>query len=404
MFGFSFRPVSTDEKAINELLERGVVEVINKEELKKLLLSGKKLRIKLGIDPTSPNIHIGRSVALLKLLDFQRLGHQIVLIFGDFTGIIGDASDKDAERPMLSSKKVRENMTDYARQAGKVLDMSTVEVRYNSDWLSKLSFQAIGELADKFSVSDFIARDNIKRRLDQGSRVSLREVLYPLMQGYDSVAVEADVELGGTDQRFNLLAGRTLQPHFNQKSQQIVMTKLIAGLDGRKMSSSWGNTINLLDEPSNMYGKVMSLGDEGMEEYFVCATRVPLHEVKKLFADLKSGTVHPKDVKMRLAREIVTLYHSSKAAEKGEAYFKQAFEKGGAPENTEEVFVKEGSDLGEAVKEKGIVTSMAEWRRLVLGGAVEEVGGAVITEPRTKVLRSVTLKIGKRRFIKVTPQ
>ena len=192
--------VSTDEKKIKELLERGVEELIVKESLEKKLRSGKKLRIKLGIDPTSPNIHIGRAVPLLKLRDFQELGHQVVFIVGDFTGVIGDTSDKDSERPMLSKKIIKENMKDYTKQAGKILDLSKCEIRFNSEWLKKLNYEEIGEQADVFSLSDFISRDNIKRRLDKGTRVSLREVLYPLMQGYDSVAVKADVELGGTDQ------------------------------------------------------------------------------------------------------------------------------------------------------------------------------------------------------------
>jgi tyrosyl-tRNA synthetase len=201
--------ISTDVGAIDELLSRGVTEVIVKEKLREKLLSGKRLRVKLGIDPTSPNLHIGRAVPLLKLRDFQELGHQIVLIVGDFTAVIGDTSDKESERPMLAREVIEKNKESYLEQAGKILDLDKVEFRYNSEWLEKLDYRQIGEHADCFSVADFIARENIAKRLTEGKRVSLREILYPLMQGYDSVAIEADVELGGTDQRFNLLAGRT---------------------------------------------------------------------------------------------------------------------------------------------------------------------------------------------------
>jgi len=251
----TLKTIDTNPKKIDEILTRGVSEVIDKENLKKRLLSGKRLCIKLGIDPTSPHIHIGRAVVLLKLKDFQDLGHKIVFIVGDSTGVIGDTSDKESERPMLSHKEVVQNAQSYIKQMGKVLNLKNVETHYNSEWLLKLNYNDIGAQADYFSVSDFIARENIKKRLHEGKRVSLREVLYPLMQGYDSVAIKADVELGGTDQRFNLLAGRKLQPHFNQTPQDILMVNLIMGTDGRKMSSSWGNTINITDEAEDMYGK-----------------------------------------------------------------------------------------------------------------------------------------------------
>ena len=233
------------ELKIEELLSRGVAEVIDRERLKERLLRGEELRIKLGIDPTSPNLHLGRAVSILKMRDFQELGCKLVLIVGDFTGQIGDTSDKESERPMLGRDLIEENMRSYTEQLGKLIDLSKAEIHYNSTWLEKLGFDDIGEQADHFSVAEFIARENIKKRLDEGKRVSLREMLYPLMQGYDSVAVNADVELGGTDQRFNLLAGRRLQEAHGQSAQDILMTNLILGTDGRKMSSSWGNTINL---------------------------------------------------------------------------------------------------------------------------------------------------------------
>src|SRR3989338_8981214 len=271
--------MTTAEK-IEEILTRGVSEVIHKDILTKKLLEGQPLRIKFGTDPTSPNIHLGRATALWKLRDLQELGHTIVFIIGDFTGVIGDTSDKDSERPMLSREVVEHNLTTYFEQAGKILDMSKVEKHRNTEWFENLGYREIGEHADIFSLSDFIARDNIKRRLDAGKRVSLRELLYPLMQGYDSVAISAYVELGGTDQRFNLLAGRVLQEHFGQEPQNVVIGPLINGLDGRKMSSSWGNTINLTAEPADMYGKVMSMRDEEILTYFTLCTRVPMSRVR----------------------------------------------------------------------------------------------------------------------------
>jgi tyrosyl-tRNA synthetase len=282
-------PISTDKsqntssrgkQKIDELLTRGVEEIIDVEHLKKKLESGKQLRVKLGIDPTSANIHLGRSIPLLKLRDFQELGHQIVFIVGDATGVIGDTSDKDSERPMLTRADVEQNLKQYKEQVGKILDLNKIEFRYNSEWLNTLSYDEIGEHANVFSLAEFISRDNIRRRLEAGTRVSLRELLYPLMQGYDSVAIKADVELGGTDQRFNLLAGRTLQAHFGQEPQDILMNPLVAGTDGRKMSSSWGNTVNLTDEPNDMFGKIMSVPDELIIEYFTYMTRVPLAEVE----------------------------------------------------------------------------------------------------------------------------
>ena len=244
--------INTDPNKIKDILERGVEEVIDRGHLETALRSGKQLRAKLGIDPTSPNIHIGRAVPLFKLRDFQELGHKIVLIIGDFTGVIGDTSDKDSERPMLTEVEVKKNLESYIKQAEKVIDVKKCEVRYNSEWLGKLNYHEIGRQADIFSLSEFIARENIKKRLDAGKRISLRELLYPLMQGYDSVAIKADVEIGGTDQRFNLLAGRELQRRYNQEPQDIITNPLIEGLDGRKMSKSYNNTIPIFLEEKQL--------------------------------------------------------------------------------------------------------------------------------------------------------
>lgn len=380
--------VSTDEKKIDELLTRGVSEVIVKEELRRKLLSGERLRIKLGIDPTSPDLHIGRAVPLLKLRDFQELGHQVVLIVGDFTAVIGDTSDKDSERPMLSPEVIEANKKSYFDQAGKILDLSLVEMRYNSEWLKPLNYREIGEHADLFSVADFIARENIAKRLAAGKRVSLRELLYPLMQGYDSVAIKADVELGGTDQKFNVLAGRPLQTHFKQRPQDVVLNPLIDGLDGTKMSSSKGNVIALTAAPADMYGKVMSMTDEQVPTYFELCTRVPMEEV----AEILQG--HPKEAKARLAREIVTLYHSADAATKAEADWQHTFSEGGVPEDM---------PVRPAGRVRDVVTdvSTSELRRLVEQGAVSSVtSGRKIASIDEEVAHEV-LRIGKHRFIKV---
>lgn len=393
--------VSTDPERIEELLTRGVAEAIPVEELRKRLLSGERLRVKLGIDPTSPNIHLGRSAALLKLRDFQKLGHQAVFIVGDFTGIIGDTSDKESERPMLTEAQVAKNLESYFAQAGKVIDLSRAEKAYNSSWLGKLTYKEIGIQADCFSVADFISRENIKKRLDAGTRVSLREVLYPLMQGYDSVAVRADVELGGTDQRFNLLAGRTLQERYKQRPQSILMNELLPGTDGRKMSSSWGNTVNLLDAPKDMYGKVMSVEDSLVPGYFTLVTRVPMVEIEGMKAELASGTLHPKDMKKRLAREIVTLYHGKDKAEAAEKFFDTAFGEGAMPAEAPRVKAQTGALLSEVLKEAGIVQSSSELRRLIEEGAVEEIGGERISDFKYTIERPMDLRIGKRRFVRI---
>lgn len=394
----------TKDEQLHTILTRGVAESIGGEELKKRLAGGEKLRVKLGIDPTSPNIHVGRAIPLLKLRDFQQAGHTVVCLVGDFTGVIGDTSDKESERPMLTIEEIEENKKSYFAQMGKLIDLEKAELVYNSAWLEKLTYREIGEHADKFSVADFIARDNIKKRLDAGKRVSLREVLYPLMQGYDSVAVQADVELGGTDQRFNLLAGRTLQQAAGQEPQSILMGPLINGLDGRKMSSSWGNTINLHDTPEDMYGKVMSLHDDLVGEYFELCTRVPLTRVQEVREGVAQGGIHPKDAKMELARELVTLYHSTEAAEQAQAGFIETFQKGGVPEDIPTIPATQGALLVDVLVGAGVVNSKTDWRRLVEGNAVHVLEGAdtkTITDVHQCVTEPCTLKVGKRRFVRI---
>ena len=391
--------VSTDRDKIHEVLNRSVVEVIpSRDSLEQMLRAGKPLRIKLGIDPTSPHLHIGRAVTLLKLRDFQDLGHTIVFIVGDFTGLIGDTSDKETERPMLRKDVVEKNKQKYFEQAGKILDVAKVELHYNSEWLAKLGYRDVGEHADQFSVSDFISRELIRKRLDDGSRVSLRELLYPLMQGYDSVAVKADVEIGGTDQRFNLLAGRTLQTHYAQTPQHVLITgPLLPGTDGRKMSSSWGNTINLDDTPDAMFGKVMSLPDSLIEPYFTHATRVPLPRITEIIAG------HPKEAKMALAEEIVRMYHSALVAGKARATFERTFSKGEAPDDAPTV-VLSGQSFADALVASGIVSSKTDFRRLIDAGAISVVSnGEKITYARQPKSGEI-IRVGKHRFVKIAAE
>jgi len=382
---------------VNELLTRTVNEVIDEKNLRARLLSGKKLRVKLGIDPTSPNIHIGRAVALWKLRAFQELGHTVVFIVGDFTGLIGDTSDKDSERPMLDEKTVKNNLKTYFEQALKILDPKKTETYYNSKWLKKLGFVEIAQLANRFGLHEFASRENIAKRMKAGKHVSLRELLYPLMQGYDSVAVKADVELGGTDQRFNLLAGRTIQPAYDQAPQDILMVSLLEGTDGRKMSSSWGNVINIVDEPNDMFGKVMSLGDELIMKYFEYATRLPMTEVKAVAKELAKGA-NPRDIKKRLAKEIVTLYHGAKLADKASDEWQNVFSNKEKPADIPEMKVK-SKVIIEVLVEAKLATSKSEARRLLAQNGVK-VDDKTANE--STIIKSGNLiQVGKRRFVKI---
>jgi tyrosyl-tRNA synthetase len=395
--------MESNEQKIDELLTRGVAEVIGGEDLRKRLLAGEKLRVKLGIDPTSPNIHLGRAVALLKLRDLQDMGHTAVFIVGDMTGMIGDTSDKDSERPMLSKEQVESNMKSYLEQAFKILDPKKTETHYNSEWLSKLGFLELGKMASVFSLHEFASREIIAKRLEAGNRVSFHEMLYPLFQGYDSVAVKADIELGGTDQRFNLLAGRHLQSLYGQEPQYIMMVDLILGTDGRKMSSSWGNTINLLDGPNDMFGKVMSIPDELIGSYFIHCTRIGMPDVEEIMK-----AENPRDAKVRLAREIVTLYHGADAAAKAEEYFVNTFSKKEIPTDIPEHKVEwcEALDsyqnLIDFIVSAGLATSKSDARRKI------EQGGIYIDGVRTVEVLILTpddagkvVQVGKKDFVKI---
>lgn len=316
---------------IENILKRNISFEKPEGMLQEQLDSGKKLRVKFGIDPTGSRIHMGRAATLMKLRDFQLAGHNIVLIIGDFTALVGDASDKKSERPMLLKEDIAENLKNYLAEIGRIIDIEKCEVRYNSEWLGKLDFNDIGQLADNFSVAEMLDRDNFSKRYKAGKRISLREFLYPLMQGYDSVIIKSDVELGGNDQLFNLLAGRTLQKSFGQKPQSVIGTNLINAANGEKMSTSLGNCI-YIDEPANeMFGALMALRDDEMESYFEVLTRVDMDEAKKMI------TSDPRSAKAWLAREIVSFFHDAESAKQAEQVFNNIFRDGGKPTDMVEI-------------------------------------------------------------------
>jgi len=384
------------------ILERGVEEVIVRESLEKKLESGKKLRVKHGIDPTGPKIHLGRASTLRKLKEFQDLGHTIVLIIGDHTAQIGDPSDKLVKRPFLTSKKVNENMKRYREQLGLVLDMKKVELHRNSEWFSKMKLREFDELADLFSIQQMITRRNFSERWKKEEEISVREFHYALYQGYDSVAVKADVEIGGSDQLFNLLAGRKIQEHYGQSPQDVLTTKMLLGTDGRKMSTSWGNVINIEDEPEEQFGKIMSMHDNLILEYFEIATSIPEEKIKLYQKELEDG-VNPKLMKERLGFEIVCQYHGEKSAEKARDYFEKLFSKKEIPDDIPELVLpkkKFALDDLVLVAEK---MSKSEARRLIKQRAIQ-LDGVVKSDP-TEILspkKGSVLKIGKKRFFKIT--
>lgn len=391
------------ENKIFSLLTRGVAEVIDREHLRKQLSSGKKLRVKLGIDPTSPNIHIGRAVVLWKLRAFQELGHKVVFIVGDFTGLIGDTSDKEAERKMMSETEIKKNLKTYFKQTFKILDETKTETHYNSKWLKDLDFKEIGKLADLFGLHEFESRENIAKRLKAGKRVSVRELLYPLMQGYDSVAVRADVELGGTDQKFNLLAGRKIQRAYGQNEQDVMTTQLLEGTDGRKMSSSWGNVVNLIDTSDEMFGKLMSVPDDLIKKYFLLATDLQKEEINIVL----KGNSNPRDQKLILAETITRMYHGAATSKKARQNFEIKFGKDKDHSKiTADITVKistlpKKTSIAEALVSVGLANSKSDARRKILEGAVE-LDGRRIDEPneQVQIKPGGMIRLGKR-FVKL---
>lgn len=387
---------------IDEILTRGVTDVIVKNDLKKELESGKKLRIKLGIDPTGPKLHIGRAIPLWKLRQLQDLGHTIVLIIGDFTAQTGDASDKTAERQALTAEDVKRNMQTYKEQLSLILDMKKVELHYNSDWWDKMSAGDLLREAMNFTVNQLIKRDNFWQRWETDKPIGLHEILYPLQQGYDSVAIKADVEVGGNDQLFNLLAGRTMQKKYGQKEQNVITFELLEGTDGRKMSTSYDNCIYIEDGPSEMFGKVMSIKDELIIRYMALVTDMELAEISKIEKDLAGG-MNPRDAKVILAKSLVSRYHGQKAADEAEKAFAQVFVKKEMPDDIDEVAVIDKNwPLAELLEYTKLTTSKSEAKRLIEQGGVR-VDSAVIGD-RDAVIRpqnGTIIQVGKRKFIKI---
>ncbi len=399
--------IITDERKIEEALSRGTEDIIDREGLKKKLMSGERLNIKFGIDPTGPNIHLGRATILMKLKDFQDLGHKITLIIGDFTALIGDASDKTSMRRPLTEKEVGENMKNYLSQISKILDIKKVEVRHNREWFGKMKAQELVRLCMDFTAQQMIQRRNFKERWDEGKPIGLHELMYPVFQGYDSVAIRSDLELGGFDQLFNLKAGRELQRMFDQEPQDIMTLKMIYGLDGRKMSTSWGNVINIIDEPKDMFGKLMTLRDELIIGYFESCTRISTEQVREFKNNLDSKSVNPKDIKKILAKEIIRYFYDENTANRAEEEFEQVFEDKQLPSEIE------GVSLGECRMEAqeflvilGLAKSKSEAKRLIDQGGVKIILNGKIDILRdskggVEIKKGMVVQSGKRHFKKI---
>lgn len=400
------------QEKIQELLTRNVVEVIDKENLEKKLFQGKRLCIKFGVDPTSSELHLGHAVILLKLKAFQELGHVIIFIIGDFTGRIGDPSSRNEARSPLSEKAVRKNMKRYLKQVAKILDIKKTKVYYNSSWYeTPKSSRLFPDILFRVSVQRVLEREDFQKRLKENREITMLELLYPLLQGYDSVRVAADIEIGGTDQKFNMLMGRRLQRSYHTQEQFIVTTQLLPGLDGtRKMSKSFGNTINIEESPKEMFGKIMSLPDNVMEQYFKACTGLSLSEIETDFNGLLKKKIHPKNLKIKLASEIIHMYHGIKEAKNAEAYFKQVFEKKELPQKDIPILKinfksDQNKKLFYALKQHSIVKSFSEAVRLAKDGAIKIDDVAVSGEyTLTATDSSKIIKIGKHRFFKIVIQ
>jgi tyrosyl-tRNA synthetase len=395
---------ATDAPSIDELLTRGVEQVIVRQTLEDRLKSGEKLKLYLGIDPTGSELHLGHSIPLRKIRDFQRLGHEVIMLIGNFTALIGDTSDKESMRPVMTAEEIQENFKTYKEQASKILDFKKIEIRYNADWLGKLSFGDVVKLSQQFTVQQMIERDMYQKRLDSGKPIGLHEFFYPLMQGYDSVAMDVDLEIGGNDQTFNMLAGRTLQRSYNQKEKHVLTTTLIEGTDGRKMAKTYGNVINITEEPSEQFGKIMSMSDEMIVKYFILLTDVSLETISGYEEAMKKGE-NPKDYKILLAKEIVKMYHDEKAADQAAKDFDEVFTKGGQPADIKTVDLDVGKfKLFALLEELEMVESRSEGRRMIEQGAVrvnEEKIEDVDAIVEIKVNETMLFQVGKRKWMQV---
>lgn len=393
--------MSDIEKALREIA-RGAEEIIPLDELKKKLESGRQLTIKLGMDPTAPDIHLGHTVILNKLRTFQKLGHKIVLIIGDFTASIGDPSGKNATRPELPREQIIENAKTYAEQAFKILDKDLTEIRYNSEWCEKLGAAGTIKLASKLTVARMLERDDFSKRFASQQPIAIHEFLYPLFQGYDSVAIKSDVELGGTDQKFNLLMGRELQKDAGMEPQCVLMMPLLVGLDGVvKMSKSKHNYIGVTEAPKEMFGKIMSISDDLMWSYYDLLSFKNVDEIKAVHDKCNSGEMNPRDAKIELGREIVARYHGEDAANAAVEGFKSQFAKGALPDDIPEVTVT-STTIPNLLKDAGLCASTSDAMRMIKQSAVK-CDGKVITDKGAPVEKGTAIwQVGKRRFAKVT--
>ncbi len=390
---------------IEELLSRGVEEIYVKSELEKALKSNKKLKVYYGVDPSGAEIHLGHAVCLRKLQCLQELGHKIIFLIGDFTGMIGDPTDRSAVRKPLTRKEVLANAKTYKEQVSRFLKFTgknPAEIRFNSEWNDGLSFKDLIELSGRFTVQQLLERDMFRKRLKEKKPIGLHEFLYPVIQGYDAVMLDADMQIGGTDQTFNMLQGRSLAKSLKNKTQMVMATKLLEGTDGRKMSKSFGNTIAINDAPAEIYGKTMSIKDDLIIQYFELTTEIPPAEVKKYEKEL-SGGKNPRDIKAKLAYELVKLYHGEKEAKKAEADFNKTFVKNETPDEIEgKLLLDKNWAVADLLHFTGLVSSKSEARRLIDQGGIK-IDGAVIGD-REAVIRpdeGMVVQVGKRKFIKV---
>jgi len=381
---------------IEEVLTRGVTNIIpGKSELEKLLRSKKKLNVYLGIDPTATKIHIGHGVPLRKLQEFVELGHNVIFLIGDFTALIGDSSDKESERPILTYEQIQENFKTYKEQASKIVDFSKVKVKFNSEWLKKLGFADVVKLAQHFSVGDFVGRELIKKRLGAGTKVGLHEFLYPVMQGYDSYFLDTDIQIGGADQTFNMQAGRTLQKDFRNKESFVVVTAYLEGTDGRKMSKSWGNAIWISDPPEEMFGKIMSMHDDLIVQYFRNATSSSEEKIRDVEGRLKAGE-NPLNLKKELGIALVGEFHSKEEADMAQKNFKQTFQEHKPEFN---IKVKAGDSLVKTIIPFTTRQSASAAKELIKQGAVD-VNGEKVSDGGITIKAGDKIKVGERTFLK----
>ncbi|RDI41721.1 tyrosine--tRNA ligase [Aquicella lusitana] len=397
--------MATIDEALS-IIRRGTEEILVEEELIEKLKSGRPLRVKLGCDPTAPDLHLGHTVVLNKLRQFQDLGHEVQFLIGDFTGMIGDPSGKNETRPPLSREQVQENAQTYQKQVFKILDPAKTQIMFNSAWMNKLTSADLIRLASTYTVARMLERDDFHKRYTTGQPIAIHEFLYPLLQGYDSVAMQSDIELGGTDQKFNLLMGRELQKHFNQKPQIIITLPLLPGLDGvKKMSKSVGNYIGISESPDQIFGKVMSISDETMWLWYELISFRSLAEVRKLRDAVNEG-MNPRDVKFLLAEEIAGRFHGEQAGRQARENFVAQFQKGQLPEEMPEVKLamgEKGMSIAAVIKSAGLAESASEANRLIQQGAVRVDGERI--QDRNVLFedkKTIILQVGKRRFAKVT--